>query len=153
VQLNEFGEDSQKLVKITRRLKKEYNPLRYSFESAKVKENEIREILESVNKIKKGKLVSMKLYQFGQGDYTILNDNQYEEEGMTVIIELTPSWKKESGGFSSWIKEGEEVYRLYPIPDSLTLVKTTKTMKSFVKYVNKNAAQMKRIYIEVKIRC
>ena len=153
VQLNEFVEDREKLVKIARRLKKEYNPLRYSFESAEIKESEVREILEFVNKIKEGKITSMKCYQFCHKDYTLMNDNQYEEEGMTVIIELTPSWKKESGGFSSWIKDNEEAYRLYPIPDSLTLVKTTRAMKSFVKYVNKRAGELQRIYLKVKIRC
>ncbi len=134
--------------------KKQYNPLRYSFKEGDFKVSEItEEVIEFIEELikKKVKVGSVKVCLFENKDYTLLTDNSFEEEGFTLILELNEYWRKDWGGFTSFIKENEEIQRMYPIPNSLSVIQTSKAMKSFVKYINHHATS-KRIFIEWKLK-
>lgn len=156
VQLNEFLDEKVlndvKKKREQRKLKRVYNPLSASYSWIDWAEN-VEDITAFIEKIVgRVKVRSVKLICFKHKDYTLINDKQSEEEGYTIIVELTDGWNKESGGFTSFIKNNEEMQRIYPIPNSLSLIKTNKELKSFVKYINHKAGNEKRIFLEIKCK-
>ncbi len=94
---------------------------------------------------KEVKLKKQRLQLFGTGDYTLQHDIQ--ERGIHCMIALTSIWGTNWGGYTSLVKEGKEIVRINPIPNSLTLFEQKKGMASFVKYINHRAGNKKHIVI------
>ncbi len=99
---------------------------------------------------KKLKLVSSKAFCFKHGDYTLLSDKSKSDKGLIVVYELTEFWDDIAGGFHSFISDKEELLRLSPVFNSLTIILNNKSMKSFIKYVNHYSKNNKRIFIEFR---
>lgn len=91
------------------------------------------------------------IYSFKHRDYTLMSDSKFENNGFKVVFEITDNWNQEAGGYHSFIKNSEEVFRLNFIRNSLTIIKTDNKMKSFVKYVNNKAGKNKRYFVELNI--
>ncbi|HLC58639.1 MAG TPA: hypothetical protein VJI68_02155 [Candidatus Nanoarchaeia archaeon] len=146
IQLQNFLID---LPKIKVKLKEVYIPQlhKYRFNNFKIN----KEIKEFIEKIINKKLISSKVYEFKHTDYTLINDNIKEKEGYKIILDLTKNWNEEANGYTSFIKNNEEVFRINPAYNSLTIIKTNKNMKSFVKYVNNKAKDNKRFFIEINV--
>ena len=157
VQLNEFlteeGINFFLKKREQRKLKRYYIPLLASYEYANFSESNLgEEIKEVIEKIlgREIKIKSLRFLVFYHKDYTLISDTKNEEEGYTLLLELTEYWKREFGGYTSFVKNNEELQRIYPIPNSLSLIKTDKSMKSFTKYVNHEAKDEKRTVLEIK---
>ena len=111
------------------KLKREYIPNSHSYSSLEFKDNELISLLtEFISKLlnKKVKLISSKLYSFAHKDYTLLQDDISEEKGITAILELTPDWNLESNGYTSFMIKDEELIRINPSHNTLSIIKTTK---------------------------
>lgn len=82
--------------------------------------------------------VQWEIQAFRTGDYTLLGD---EEEGsyLDCLFCCTDDWKQEYGGFISYVQENQEVLRVVPKRNSLTVVHLQKGIKGFIKYVNVKA--------------
>ena len=88
------------------------------------------------------------IFSFRHKDYTICSDEHDEKKGLMAFLEVTKVWGENWGGYTSFIKNNEEVFRIVPVANTLTLVSVGEKMKKFVKYVNYHAGKTKREYIK-----
>ncbi|MBS3167581.1 hypothetical protein J4216_00450 [Candidatus Woesearchaeota archaeon] len=144
IQLKEFLKEPPK---INSKLKEEYVPQSHSYKFTDYEMN--KEIIKFVEIITNKKLRSSKLFELKHKDYKLLSDKQKEREGYKIIIELTKSWKEEFGGFTSIIENNQENLRIIPEENTLSIIRTNKEQKSFIKYINNKAKNQKRIFIEL----
>jgi len=93
------------------------------------------------------KKVYLELCAFGQQNYTLLHDKILQPEGIFFQFEFTKSWNSEWGGYTSFVKGENELLRINPMPNTLTLVAQDQHTRSFVKYVNHLAEKNKRLFV------
>src|SRR3989344_6291921 len=130
VQVKDFFEASafEKLVAAARKMYvgEVYAPLEGRYQEAVFRKKEaVREMerwIKTVGIVGKSKPPVLKLFR--HGSYTLCNDLAHEEDGVIGILELTREWWKEWGGYTSFMSGGEEVARVVPLPNALTLVRT-----------------------------
>ncbi len=87
---------------------------------------------------------------YAHGDYTLLHDKNREPPGYDIILDLTPRWDPRSCGYHSYVKDGDELVRVEPSFNTLTIVRRPASVRRFVKYVNHHAGKDKRIVIEAR---
>lgn len=136
-------------------LVKSYIPYKYCFRSAEFSDkNVIEAIKEFLGKLVGKELIlqSSIIFNFKIKDYTLMSDEVTEDKGIKAIFEFTNNWKEEFGGYTSFVKNNKEVFRINPVKNSLTIIKTGKTMRSFVKYINHKAENNRRVFIELKFQ-
>ncbi len=93
------------------------------------------------------KKVHLQLLAFAHQDYTLLHDELQQPQGILFFLELTQHWKPSWGGYTSFVHNEEELIRLYPVPNSLTIIHQEKNVHYFVKYVNYYAGNNTRIFL------
>ncbi len=153
VQLQDFLQkdtlDKMVLLCKERKVKRVWRPLEclYSFFEWK---DSVKEIQVFLGKVFNKSLKSVRGYYFEWRDYLLLQDKKGEEEGYVVLLDLTSGWEKEAGGYSSFLEDNVEKARIYPVINSLSIVKTTKKTKCLVKYVNHKAEKRRRLFLELK---
>ncbi len=98
---------------------------------------------------KRVRSIQCELQQFGHKNYTLLHDHLQAATGMIFELELTPTWNKNAGGFSAYLRDGQEVSRVTPTANTLTIL-DAKGLLRFVKYVNHRAVG-KRVVIYGRI--
>ena len=85
------------------------------------------------------------------GDYTLLHDKNKESPGFDVILDLTPQWDNRACGYHSYVDgDSNELVRVDPAPNTLTIVHRPKNVMKFVKYVNHFASKDKRIVLQAR---
>ncbi|PIN75173.1 hypothetical protein COV18_04465 [Candidatus Woesearchaeota archaeon CG10_big_fil_rev_8_21_14_0_10_37_12] len=130
VQLMSFLEDAN----LNPIWKHKCDPLKYSCRESKCKLS--KEFKETI-KLLTGKLVkSSKLLMFKKGDYTVLYDGMKQPNVVLFLdfVDMKESW----GGYTAFIKNSAEVFRIVPKANTLTLVDCSK-ISFFTKYVNHHA--------------
>lgn len=85
---------------------------------------------------------------FGHRHYTLLHDEEKGWQGVDLVLDLTAAWHDTWGGYTRYINAQETLFTIFPKANTLTLIRRTKDMHSFVKYVNASAGKHKRIFIE-----
>lgn len=131
---------------------KSYIPYKYCFRSAEFSDkNVIDAIKEFLEKLvgKELTLQSSTIFNFKIKDYTLMRDDVTEDKGIKAIFEFTNNWKEEFGGYTSFVKNNKEVFRVNPVNNSLTIIKTDKKTRSFVKYMNHKAENNRRVFVEI----
>lgn len=96
---------------------------------------------------KKVNQLHVQLLAFSHGDYLLLHDTLKQPSGTIFFLELTQKWQHLWGGFTSFVKQ-QELIRLYPVPNSLTIFQQENNVNYFVKYVNFYAKNNKRIVLQ-----
>jgi len=86
-------------------------------------------------------------FLFKHRNYTLLNDELREPPGIAFELDFTADWQKEWGGYTSIVNGENELFRITPTPNTLTLYKRDRTIQSFVKYVNHLAGKDMRIVV------
>lgn len=133
-----------------KKFKRFYKSNLYAYHAVSIHEKESADLLAyffySLFK-KKPTLVSARAYSFQHGDYTLLHDATAETPGILFLIELTPHWESTYGGYHSFIQKNKELLRIYPVGNTLTLIRTQKDTRSFIKYINHTARPHKRSFI------
>ena len=147
IQLQDFMKIDISGIKFVR----SYGPSLHSYSFSEFNDKEVIEAISNflvgiINE--KISFRSAKIFIFKRGDYTLMNDNMNESNGIKVIFELTHKWNNEANGYTSFIKDNSEILRILPMKESLTIIKTDNKMKSFVKYVNYKAGINRRCFIE-----
>lgn len=94
------------------------------------------------------KHITLELHSFEHRNYTLLHDEAKQPEALFLFLELTTQWNPSWGGFTSFVKDEEELLRLYPVPNTLTLVHQQKNTQHFTKYVNFYAGKHRRIVLK-----
>ncbi|MDP3733706.1 MAG: hypothetical protein Q8R37_00610 [Nanoarchaeota archaeon] len=111
---------------------------------------ELRKFIVAITR-KKMKRLSAEIIQFGWKDYTILNDTVNEKHHYDFIIDLDDFWDERSGG-TIFYSDGTGNYVHIPARrNTITIVKRTKNLRQFVKYVNHRAGRKKRHLLFIRI--
>jgi len=90
------------------------------------------------------KAKSVSCFMFGRGDYTLLYDAIKPGSGVAFFLDLF-DFDESLGGFSSFLKDGKEVFRVVAKSNSLALINQS-GLKSFVKFVN-HRAKSPRVFL------
>jgi len=134
IKLNNFFQNPKSVVNNIK-FKRKYLPIEYSYEESnviKINKKELTNFLSSFFKINK---ITISLKTYSHEDYSLLNDLPQRNKA-EFIIDLTKKWNKNAGGYTSFIQNNKEILRIYPEHNTLTLINTKNSTKSFVKYVN-----------------
>ena len=129
-----------------------YDPVRHSYSSTSFNHKKfLLPIHEFVSKLvsQQLKLSSADAFCFQHRDYTLLDDKLHENPGLMVLVELTPRWSDSFCGYTSFVKNNQEVLRILPHADSLAIIATNSDMKRFVKYINNTADRSRRYFLEL----
>ncbi len=114
--------------------KRFFVPEEYSYGVAKAPAiKELQSVLQKLT----GKRFTFSVLKFEHGDYTVLCDDLKPAKGVVVVLDLADfdeSW----GGYTSFMKDGEELFRVVAKQNSLALINQS-GLRSFTKYVNHHA--------------
>jgi len=105
----------------------------------------LQHILKEITGIR-GKTTLYKPQYFGWKDYTIMNDMQKLQNGIVFFLDVTPHWE-DVGGETVYLTPKQEALTIYPTANTLSIVRTSKKTRMFVKYVNNYAGKNKRYLI------
>ena len=150
VQLREFLEpkvyQSLKKELEKKKYKKEYSPLERSYSTTNVEQNQLISEIEQIL-VKKAK--SAKVEKYRKGDYTLLSDEDQEEE-IIAILDFSENWPEEVGGEHIFLEEGKELIRIPPQTNTLSIITIKNKMRHFLNYINHKANSNKLLFIKVK---
>ncbi len=124
-------------------LKEKSDLLQYSYKVGKVPtfvhSSEFLQVLQQVVGFE-GKIKNVEACVFEKGDYTVLADGQALGKGALFLLSVNPGlcWNDEWGGFVSILNGEQEVMRVSPQQNALTII-DYRGLRSFVKYVNHHA--------------
>ncbi len=99
---------------------------------------------------KKTKFKSFEVIRFEHGNYTLLHDEINDPKQLRLIFDFTNYWSDKSGGYNSYIYDSEEILRINPTRNSLSLIDLNGKIKSFVKYVNNKSKNNQAIFLIAK---
>ena len=119
--------------------KKCYNPLEFSYSVANppsfVFSPEFKEVISNLTG---RKVKSASMFCFQHGDYSLLFDDLKPQTNVVAMLDLFDV-DELAGGWTSFLEDGKEVFRVVPKRNALTLVSQNK-FYSFTKYVNHHAS-------------
>lgn len=111
---------------------------------------EVRNFIFAVTKKRIQKVAAEVLY-FGWKDYTILNDAVHEKQKYDLILDLDDFWDENAGGIVFYSDGMGNFVKIPPRRNTLTIVKRTKNLRQFVKYVNHHAGRKKRQLLLIRV--
>ena len=115
------------------KFKRVYFPGKYSYSIAKALALKLQPILFKLT----GKKFRFSMFKFEHGEYTVLYDALRPAKGIVAMLDLfdfDESW----GGYTSFMKGGEELFRVVAKQNALTIINQS-GLRSFTKYVNHHA--------------
>ncbi len=92
---------------------------------------------------------TLKIKSFGHKDYSLIHDSIEQKKAIIVLVDITPNWKDEFGGYFV-LHKGEEFFVVPSAENSILIYERDQEMKSFVKYVNHHAGKKKKIFLEIE---
>ena len=109
-------------------------------------------LIEEICEIKLEKYsIHYELHRYKIGDYKILSDGDNNKKGIELIIDLTPVWDDENGGYLIYTNGDGEFYEIPSSYGSLTIVDREKDLQYFVKYVNHYAKNVPKYIFTISI--
>lgn len=109
-------------------------------------------LIEEICEIKLEKYsIHYELHRYKIGDYKILSDEDNNKKGIELIIDLTPVWDDENGGYLIYTNGDGEFYEIPSSYGSLTIVEREKNLQYFVKYVNHYAKNVPKYIFTISI--
>lgn len=97
---------------------------------------------------KKLKRCELSIKKFGHRDYTLLHDSEALKPGLEFFFDINPVWNPAWGGSLVYRDAQEELFRLHPTANALTIVNRKKGMFRFLEYVNVKSGQNVRIVVQ-----
>ena len=141
----------------------EYKPDCYSFYKIKksnkiinefikfIESKEFRLLISFINN-KITKLNNYEIVKFQHKNYTLLHDNLKEKQQLRLIFDFTEDWNHDSGGFNSHIDNSEELLRINPKENSLSIIQLNEKILNFTKYINNQAKNNKAIFLRASFQ-
>ncbi len=129
-------------------------PDRFSYSEVKMKELEnffsSREFISLISFIagRKIKKAGISTKKFGHRNYTLLHDSEQMKPSIDIFFDIIPIWDSNWGGSIVYRNAGQELFRMLPVANSLTIVDRKKRMYRFVEYVNHKAGKNAQIVVE-----
>ena len=109
-------------------------------------------LIEEICEIKLEKYsIHYELHRYKIGDYKILSDGDNNKKSIELIIDLTPVWDDENGGYLIYTNGDGEFYEIPSSYGSLTIVEREKNLQYFVKYVNHYAKNVPKYIFSISI--
>ena len=109
-------------------------------------------LIEEICEIKLEKYsIHYELHRYKIGDYKILSDDDNNKKGIELIIDLTPVWDDENGGYLIYTNGDGDFYEIPSSYGSLTIVERQKDLQYFVKYVNHYAKNVPKYIFTIGI--
>ena len=109
-------------------------------------------LIEEICEIKLEKYsIHYELHRYKIGDYKIMSDGDNNKKGIELIIDLTPVWDDENGGYLIYTNGDGEFYEIPSSYGSLTIVEREKNLQYFVKYVNHYAKNVPKYIFTISI--
>ena len=109
-------------------------------------------LIEEICEIKLEKYsIHYELHRYKIGDYKILSDGDNNKKSIELIIDLTPVWDDENGGYLIYTNGDGEFYEIPSSYGSLTIVEREKNLQYFVKYVNHYAKNVPKYIFTISI--
>ena len=109
-------------------------------------------LIEEICEIKLEKYsIHYELHRYKIGDYKILSDEDNNKKGIELIIDLTPVWDDENGGYLIYTNGDGDFYEIPSSYGSLTIVERQKDLQYFVKYVNHYAKNVPKYIFTIGI--
>ena len=109
-------------------------------------------LIEEICEIKLEKYsIHYELHRYKIGDYKILSDDDNNKKGIELIIDLTPVWDDENGGYLIYTNGDGDFYEIPSSYGSLTIVERQKNLQYFVKYVNHYAKNIPKYIFTIGI--
>ena len=109
-------------------------------------------LIEEICEIKLEKYsIHYELHRYKIGDYKILSDGDNNKKGIELIIDLTPVWDDENGGYLIYTNGDGDFYEIPSSYGSLTIVERQKDLQYFVKYVNHYAKNVPKYIFTIGI--
>ncbi len=109
-------------------------------------------LIEEICEIKLEKYsIHYELHRYKIGDYKILSDEDNNKKGIELIIDLTPVWDDENGGYLIYTNGDGDFYEIPSSYGSLTIVERQKDLQYFVKYVNHYAKNVPKYIFTISI--
>ena len=98
------------------------------------------------------KLNNYEIVKFQHKNYTLLHDNLKEKQQLRLIFDFTEDWNHDSGGFNSYINNSEELLRINPKENSLSIIQLNEKILNFTKYINNKAKNNKTIFLRARFQ-
>lgn len=154
-----FKDDKYKTLQkeiLNLKFKKDYLPLEHSFSKSNLG-SEFKKLLESeefktfIQFITGKKIIKQTPNSIflEHKDYTLLKDD-FNESFLEINFFFTDKWEEDFGGYFSYFKD-EELLRILPSGNSVTLVNIDLGVQNFIKYINVNSGKNKIYLINLKI--
>ncbi|KAJ2354503.1 putative component of NuA3 histone acetyltransferase complex [Coemansia sp. RSA 2618] len=98
-------------------------------------------VLESLTSLELAQ-ASQQVRRFAHGHYTLVHDHVREPAGLDAVLSLgAGEWQDAWGGAMHYVADTDELLRVNPMPNSLSLVMRDEGTLRFVKYVNHTAEE------------
>lgn len=154
-----FKEDKYKFLQKeihNLKFKKEYKPLSHSFSRSElgskfkklIQSEEFKTFISFITETEFNQFTSNS-FMLAHKDYSLLKDD-FNKNFLEANFFFT-NWKEEFGGYLSYFKD-EELLRITPFENSLTLVYVENGLQNFVKYLNVNSAGKRDYFVKVTLR-
>ncbi len=95
---------------------------------------------------------SIEWQSFRHRQYTLLHDKLKQERGIYLFFDLSARWDEAWGGYTSVVKDGEELVRVIPRADALTFLTLAGKARHFTTYVNHKAGQHRRLVLVARFK-
>jgi len=95
---------------------------------------------------------SIEWQSFGQGQYTLLHDTLRQERGIYLFFDLSARWDEAWGGYTSVVKDGDELARISPRANALTFLTLKGKARHFTKYVDHKAGRRRRLVLVARFK-
>ncbi len=95
---------------------------------------------------------SIEWRSFSHRHYTLLHDKLKQERGIYLFFDLTARWDEVWGGYTSVVKNGEELARIIPRANALTFLTLAGKARHFTRYVNHKASQHRRLVLVARFK-
>lgn len=93
------------------------------------------------------KKIRFEVAAFGKADYTLANHALFGKKGAAFLLDFTENWNPNADGYVAFVKNNNELLRIGPFENTLSLVSLEKNTDAFVKYINHLAGNKKRIFV------
>lgn len=95
---------------------------------------------------------SIEWQSFRHRHYTLLHDKLRQERGIYLFFDLTARWEEAWGGYTSVVKDGDELARIIPRANALTFFTLAGKARHFTTYVNHKAGQHRRLVLVARFK-
>ena len=82
------------------------------------------------------RVTQLRPVQFCWKDYTVLNDSIPFKPGIDIFLDVSDPIPADAGGEIVYLTKHEELVRITPCPNALTIIPRPKGVMRYVKYVN-----------------